>query len=76
MTLASFRAGPRQGHIDRCKRVVSCLEKFKHDAIRIRTEEPDMSSIPTTPCDLEESVYGKVKKLTPHDAPKHWESVW
>ena len=25
--------------------------------------------MPTTPCDLEESVHGKVKELTPHNKP-------
>ena len=29
MTLASFGAEPRQGHLERCKRVVSYLAKFK-----------------------------------------------
>ena len=56
-------------HLYRCKIVVSYLEKFKHATIRIRTEEPDLSSIPTTPCDWEESVHVKVKELTPEDAP-------
>ena len=69
MTLSSFRDEPRQGHLERCKRVVSHLAKFKWATIRIRTEEPDLSSIPTAPRDWEESVYGKVKELTPHDAP-------
>ena len=50
MTLESFRADPRQSHLDCCKRVVSYLEKFKCTTIRIRTEEPDLSSILTTPC--------------------------
>ena len=45
------------------------LAKSKWATIRIRTEEPDLSSTPTTPHDWEESVYGKVKELTPHDAP-------
>ena len=58
-----------QGHVDRCKRVVSYLANFKHATIRIRTEEPDFSSMPTTSCDWEESVYGKIKKLTPEDVP-------
>ena len=49
MTLASFRAEPRQGHLERAKRVVSYLIRFKHATIRFRTEEPDISSIPTTP---------------------------
>ena len=69
MTLASVRDDPRQVHLDICKIVVSYLEKFKHDDIRIRTEEPDYSSIPTTLCDWEESLYGKVKKLTPNNTP-------
>ena len=49
MTLASFRADPRQGHLDHRKRVASYLSKFKHATIRIRTEESDLSSTPTTP---------------------------
>ena len=28
-----------------------------------------MSSMPSTPCDWEESVCGKVKEFTPHNAP-------
>ena len=67
MTLESFRDEPVQGHLDRFKRVVSCLVKFKWDTIRIRTEEPDLSSVPTTPCDWEESVYSKVMELNPHN---------
>ena len=51
MTLASFRAEPRQGHLDRCKRAVSCSPKFKWTTIRIRTEEPDLLSTPTALCD-------------------------
>ena len=69
MTLASFRDDPRQGYLDRCKRFVSYLEKFKHATIRTWTEEPDLSCMLTTPCDWEESVCGKVKELTPEDAP-------
>ena len=69
-TLASFRAEPRKGHLERAKRVVGYLVKFRHATIRFRTEEPDMSSIPTTSYDWEESVYGKVSELLPEDAPE------
>ena len=69
MTLEHFRVEPRQVHLDLCKIVVSYLAKFKWATIRIRTEEPDFSSIPTIPYDWEESIYGKVKELTLHDAP-------
>ena len=60
VSASSFRDEPRQGHLDRCNTVVSYLAKFKCATIRIRTEEPDLLSIPTTPCDWEKSVYGKV----------------
>ena len=60
---------PRQGHIDRYNRVVSHLAKFKQANIRISADELDFSSIPTTPCDQEKSVYGNVKEITPHDTP-------
>ena len=46
VTLASFRAEPREEHLDRARRVVSCVVKFKHAIIRIRTKEPGLSSIP------------------------------
>ena len=46
MTLSRFRACPRQGHLDRVKRVIGYLSKFKHGVIRIRTEKPDYSNIP------------------------------
>ena len=69
MELASFRAEPREGNLDRARRVVSYLVKFKNDTIRIRTEEPDLSSIPITPYEREELLYGKVTELLPQDAP-------
>jgi len=39
MTLLLFRACPRQGHLDRVKRVIGYLSKFKHGVIRIRTDK-------------------------------------
>ena len=35
MKLASFRTDPREGHLDRARRVISCPVKFKHVTIRI-----------------------------------------
>ena len=69
MTLAYFRAVFRQVQLDRCKRAVSGLDKFKWATIRIRTEEPDLSSMLTALCEWEESVYVKIKKFIPHGAP-------
>lgn len=53
MTLASFRTESRQGHLERAKRVVSYLIRFKNARIRFRSEEPDLSSIPSTPYEWE-----------------------
>ena len=69
MTLASFRAKPREGNVDRARRVVSYLVKFKHATIRIGTEEPDLSSMPITPYEREESVCGKVSEIIYQDTP-------
>ena len=46
MTLSSFRAAPRKGHLDRAKRVYGCITKMKDAVIRIRTGEPDYSDLP------------------------------
>lgn len=70
MTLSGFRVAPRQGHLDRVKRVCGYLSKMKHAAIRIRTEEPDYSDVPVFEYDWSQTVYGNVKEIKPHDAPK------
>ena len=53
VTLASFKDEPREGNLDRARQVVSCLVKFKHATIIIRTEETNLSSIPMTPYEWE-----------------------
>ncbi len=70
MTLSSFRAAPRRGHLERAKRVCGYLMRFKHAAIRIRVHEPDYSEIPPDHYDWASSVYGNVEELLPHDAPE------
>lgn len=70
MTMSGFRANPRQGHLDRMKRVVGYLSKFRDGALRVRTEEPDFSNLPEKKYDWEYSVYGDVQEILPHDAPE------
>jgi hypothetical protein len=69
MTMSSFRAAPRKGHLDRVKRIYGYLAKFKDSAIRIRTEEPDYSDLPNVEYDWAHSVYGDAKEVVPEDAP-------
>lgn len=70
MTLSSFRAAPRSGHLDRVKRVYSYVSKMRHATIRVRTEEPDFSGLSSEPYKWDYSVYGNVKEEIPKDAPK------
>ena len=70
MTMSSFRAAPRQGHLDRLKRIFGYVAKMKHAMIRIRTEEPDYSDLPDPQYDWSKSVYGDQEELIPKDIPE------
>jgi hypothetical protein len=70
MTLSSFRALPRRGHLERAKRVCSYLYRMKHSTIRFRTHEPDYSDLPSAVHDWDLSVYGDVEEEMPHNAPE------
>ncbi len=70
MTLSRFRVAPRQGHLDRIKRIYGYLMKMKHAVIRIRTEEPDYSQFPPKEYDWFHTQYSGAKELTPDDAPE------
>jgi hypothetical protein len=69
MTLSSFRAMPRQGHMDRVKRIYGYLSKMKDAVIRLRVEEPDLSGLPEQDFDWSNTVYGDVKEMVPDDIP-------
>jgi Reverse transcriptase (RNA-dependent DNA polymerase) len=69
MTMSSFRASPRQGHLDRIKRIYGYLSKFNNAALRIRVNEPDFSSIPEPMWDWAYTVYGDGEEQLPHDPP-------
>jgi hypothetical protein len=43
MTMSSFTASPRHGHLERVKRMVGYLSKFHFAELRILTNEPDFS---------------------------------
>ena len=43
MTMSSFRSQPREGHLERLKRIIGYLSKFRHFKIRFQTDEPDFS---------------------------------
>ena len=70
MSMSSFRAAPRIGHLERVKRIYGYITKMKHATIRVRTEEPDFSALPSKPYTWDYSVYGDVKEEIPKDCPK------
>ena len=43
---------------------------MRHAAIRICVDEPDYSGIPEKRYEWEQSVYGNIEEVLPHDAPK------
>ena len=72
MSLSSFRAAPRIGHLDRVKRIYGYIHKFKHFTLKFRTEEPDMSYFDEKSKNLDwsSSVYGEHSEDVPSDAPE------
>jgi hypothetical protein len=70
MTMSAFRSAPREGHLERIKRVCGYLSKMRYSVIRIRVEEPDYSAIPRKEYDWEFSVYKGAKEELPKDAPE------
>eukprot|EP00986_Skeletonema_menzelii_P017064 scaffold17358_cov101-Skeletonema_menzelii.AAC.2 len=69
MSLSSFRACPRQGHLDRIKRVYSYLCKMRHGVIRYRTGKPDISSFDFLRKDWSHSPYADTKEEYPKNLP-------
>ena len=67
---SSFRAAPRQGHMDRLKRMYGYITKMKHGAIRFRTDIPDYTAIPIPEHSWIKTVYGEAREEIPHNAPK------
>ena len=45
MTMSRFRQAPRQGHLDRLKRIFAYLNNYNDSCITFNTEEPDYSHI-------------------------------
>jgi len=65
MTLSSFRAQPRRGHLERLKKVIGYLSKMNNGAIRICTEMPDISDAVIERYDWAKTVYAGSKEEIP-----------
>ena len=67
--MSSFCAMPRIGHLDRLKRIVGYLCKFKHYKTRFRVGEPDYTMIQDSTEGWDYTVYKDAKEIVPDDAP-------
>jgi hypothetical protein len=71
MTMSSFRCAPRQGHLERLKRIYGYLRKYPDGAIRFRTGIPpneDLFSMPKY--DWMYNVYGDCSEEISPDMPE------
>ena len=69
-TMSRLRATPRQGHMDRLKRIYSYAIRTKDHAIRFRADQPDYSFLPDQDFDWTYSVYGNVQEILPDNMPE------
>jgi hypothetical protein len=70
MTMSRFRAAPRRGHMDRVKRIFGYLRKMRNGVIKIRTDEPDYSSLENKEYDWFYTCYHGATEEIPSDAPR------
>ncbi len=72
MSLSRFRAAPREGHLERLKRLIGFLKKRAGGAIRFRTEIPqheEMFGAEGVRYDWMESIYGRPAEEVDPRAP-------
>ena len=69
VTMSRFRTCPREGHVDRCKKIYGYIADMDHGGIRFRTEEPEFSNLPKQEFSWARSVYANVKEKIPEDCP-------
>ena len=67
LSMSRFRAQPRQGHLERIKRIYAYVIRTKDYATRFRTTEPDYSYLPDQNLEWAHTVYGHVQ---PNDIPE------
>ena len=72
ISMSRFRAQPRQGHLERLKRIYAYVTRTKDYATSFRTTEPDHSYLPDQNFDWAHTVYGHVQEIIPNDIPDPW----
>ena len=68
--MSRFRAAPRQGHMDRLKRIYAYAIRTKDYAVWFGTDQPDYSFLPEQEFAWTYSVYDDVHEILPDDMPE------
>jgi hypothetical protein len=69
VVMSSFRAIPRQGHLESAEHIVGYLSKINHGTTRLPTNKNDFSAFGTSYHDWVSTVYGDCKGDVPTTAP-------
>jgi hypothetical protein len=70
MSLSSFHAMPRRGHLKRAKQIYGYLRKMIEARIQVLTNEPDYSDYQDPEYNWSSSVYGDVNGNHPYGHPE------
>jgi hypothetical protein len=70
MTMLRFCSAPRQGNLDRLKRIYGYLKKFSSASIQVQKLIPDLGNLPDQDFDWCYTVYIIVHQLIPTNAPE------
>jgi hypothetical protein len=70
MTMSGFHISPRNGHLERLRRIYGYLLKMRFASICVGAEEPNFSDVLDHQYDWTYTVYGNTKEVLPKDAPK------
>jgi len=70
MSMSSFRAAPREGHLKRMKRIYGYIMKYKHGIIRFDTGMPDLSDLPVHDHDWSNTPYAGSTEELPGNIPQ------
>ena len=69
ISMSRFRAAPRQGHLERSKRIYAYVIRTRNYVTRFRDMEPDYSYLVELKFLWTHTVYGDVHEVIPQDIP-------
>ena len=70
MTMSSFRAQPRVGHLLRVKRTYNYIINHRHYLLRFNVNKPNYDHVPKNRFDWSNTPYNTEEEELPSDAPE------